>query len=88
MPVQPVAGRPQGIGAARNAPHPNAAALFVDFVLSPEGQRLFESLGRVPASTRLKSELNDFPFTLIEPATVLEEAAKWDKLWNDLFLRK
>jgi iron(III) transport system substrate-binding protein len=86
VPVQPVAGRPQGIGAARNAPHPNAAALFVDFVLSPEGQRLFESLGRVPASTRLKSELNDFPFTLIEPATVLEEAAKWDKLWNELFL--
>jgi hypothetical protein len=30
----------------------------------------------VPASTRLKSELNDFPFTLIEPATVLEEAAE------------
>jgi iron(III) transport system substrate-binding protein len=86
VPVPPVAGRPQGIGAARNAPHPYAAALFVDFVLSPEGQRLFESLGRVPASTRVKSELNDFPFTLIEPATVLDEAARWEKLWNELFL--
>ena len=88
VPVQPVAARPQGIGIAKNAPHPNAALLFADFVLSPEGQRLFESMGRVPASTKVKSELNNFPFTLIEPATVLEEAPKWEKLWNELFLRK
>lgn len=86
--VQPVAARPQGIGVARNAPHPHAAVLFADFVLSPEGQRLFESLGRVPASTKVKSELNNFPFTLIEPSTVLEEAEKWEKLWNEFFLRK
>jgi iron(III) transport system substrate-binding protein len=88
VPIPPVAARPQGIGVAKNAPHPNAAALFADFVLSPEGQRLFESMGRVPASTRVKSALNDFPFTLIEPATVLEEAPKWEKLWNELFLQK
>jgi len=88
VPVQPVAARPQGIGVARNAPHPHAALLFADFVLSPEGQKLFESMGRVPASTRVKSSLNDFPFTLIEPATVLEEAPRWEKLWNELFLTK
>jgi iron(III) transport system substrate-binding protein len=88
VPVQPVAARPQGIGVARNAPHPYAALLFADLVLSPEGQRLFDSMGRVPASTRVKSRLNDFPFTLIEPATVLEEASKWEKLWNELFLTK
>ena len=88
VPVQPVAARPQGIGVARNAPHPHAALLFAEFVLSPEGQRLFESMGRVPASTKVKSELNNFPFVLIEPATVLEEADKWEKLWNELFIRK
>jgi iron(III) transport system substrate-binding protein len=88
VPVEPVAARPQGIGLARNAPHPHAALLFADFVLSPEGQKLFESMGRVPASTKVKSHLNNFPFTLIEPATVLEEAEKWGKLWDELFLRK
>ena len=88
VPVQPVAARPQGIGVARNAPHPHAALLFVDYVLSPEGQKLFESMGRVPASTKVKSALNDFPFTLIEPATVLEEAPRWEKLWNELFITK
>ena len=88
VPIPPVAARPQGIGVAKSAPHPNAAALFADFVLSPEGQRLFESMGRVPASTKVKSALNDFAFTLIEPATVLDEAPKWEKLWNELFLQK
>jgi len=88
VPVQPVVARPQGIGVARNAPHPNAALLFTDFVLSPEGQRLFESMGRVPASTRVKSELNNFPFTMIDAATALDEKAKWETLWNELFLKK
>lgn len=88
VPVQPVVARPQGIGVARNAPHPNAAVLLTDFVLSPEGQKLFESMGRVPASVRVKSELNDFPFTMIDAATALDEKNKWDALWNELFLKK
>jgi iron(III) transport system substrate-binding protein len=88
VPVQPVAARPQGIGIARAAPHPHAALLFADFVLSPEGQQLFESMGRVPASTKVKSHLNNFPFILIDPVTILDESDKWGKLWDDLFIRK
>jgi len=88
VPVQPVVARPQGIGVARNAPHPNAAILFAEFVLSPDGQQLFESMGRVPASTKIKSEFNKFPFVVIDPVTVLDEAAKWDKQWNELFVRR
>jgi iron(III) transport system substrate-binding protein len=88
VPVQPVVARPQGIGVARNAPHPNAAALFAEFVLSPDGQKLFESMGRVPASTKIKSEFNQFPFVVIDPVTVLDESAKWDKVWNELFVRR
>jgi iron(III) transport system substrate-binding protein len=88
VPVQPVVARPQGIAVARNAPHPNAALLFTDFVLSPAGQRLFESLGRVPASTKVKSELNNFPYTTIDPITVLDERDRWEKIWNGFFLRR
>jgi iron(III) transport system substrate-binding protein len=88
VPVQPVVARPQGIGVASNAPHPYAALLFADYVLSPEGQTLFESLGRVPASTRVKSALDNFPFTMIDPVTVLDESEKWEKLWNGFFLKK
>jgi iron(III) transport system substrate-binding protein len=88
VPVQPVVARPQGIAVARNAPHPHAALLFTDFVLSPAGQRLFESLGRVPASTKIKSELNNFPYTTIDPITVLDERDRWEEVWNGFFLRR
>jgi ABC-type Fe3+ transport system substrate-binding protein len=31
-----------------NAPHPHAAALFVDFVLSAEGAKILSGTGRIP----------------------------------------
>ncbi len=36
----------------------------------------------------MKTDLNNFPFTLVDPATVLDEAGQWEKLWNELFLVK
>ena len=44
----PVFTKFQPIGVAAKAPHPNAAKLFVDFMLSEEGQRIIASFGRVP----------------------------------------
>ena len=87
-PVQPVVARPQGIGIARNAPNPKAATAFVDFVLSPEGQQLLESMGRVPVSTKVSTHMNQFDYTLVDSATVLDEQDKWNKEWDRLFLQK
>jgi iron(III) transport system substrate-binding protein len=87
VPVQPVVARPQGIAVARNAPNPKAARAFVDFVLSPEGQELLLSMGRVPASTKVRSHLNDFEYTVVDPVTVLDEHDKWSKIWDSLFIR-
>jgi len=88
VPVQPVVARPQGIGIAKNAPHPQAAVAFVDFVLSPEGQQLLESMGRVPVSTKVQTHMNQFDYTLVDSATVLDEQDKWNKEWDRLFLQK
>jgi iron(III) transport system substrate-binding protein len=88
VPVEPVVGRPQGIGVARNAPHPHAALLFADFVLSPEGQELLNSMGRVPVSTKVKTDLNRFEYTMVDAVTVLDEQERWNKLWEGLFIQK
>ncbi len=88
VPIEPVVVRPQAIGVAKNAPHPHAALLFADFILSPEGQELLLSMGRVPASTKVKSSLANIKYTLIDPVTVLDESEKWEKIWNDLFLKR
>jgi iron(III) transport system substrate-binding protein len=47
-----------GVGIANRAPHPNAAKLFMDFVLSREGQRVMLGFGRMVARSDLAGEQN------------------------------
>jgi iron(III) transport system substrate-binding protein len=85
--LNPTFGRPNAIGVARNAPHPHAGLLFADFLLSPEGQELIKKRNRVPASRAVKTKLNDFPYEMIDPVITLDEDAKWEKIWSELFLK-
>ena len=87
VPMQPVVARTQGIAVARNAPNPKGAQAFVDFVLSPEGQALLESMGRTPVSTKVATSIGRFDYTVVDPVTVLDEQEKWEKIWNGLFLK-
>lgn len=87
-PVEPVVGRPQGIAVTANAPHPHAALLFADYVLSPEGQQLLHSMGRVPVSRKVKTDLNNFPFTMISPSVALDEHEKWQTMWENYFIKR
>ena len=87
-PVEPVVGRPQALGLAAAAPHPSAALLFADFVLSPEGQQLFNSMGRFPASGKVKSALVTFPYVMLDPVALVDEDEKWLKHWNELVSAK
>ena len=84
--ITPTFGRPNAIGVARHAPHPHAALLFADFMLSKEGQTLIKERNRVPASLAVDTHLNKFPFEMIDPVISLDEDAKWEKLWSELFL--
>jgi iron(III) transport system substrate-binding protein len=85
--IEPTFGRPNGVAVAKNAPHPHAALLFVDFMLSLEGQKLILARGRVPASNKVDSKLNDFPYHMIDPVVVIDESGKWEKRWSELFLK-
>ena len=85
-PLQPAFGQPSSIGVARTAAHPNAARLFADFVLSTEGQEIINQRKRVPASTAVDSPLNKFRYGIIDPAIMLDEWSRWEKLWSELFL--
>lgn len=86
-PLAPTFGRPAGVGVAKRAPHPYAAMLFVDFVLSREGQEIIKERKRVPSSTAVESPLNNFAYETIDPALVLDESEKWEKLWSEIILK-
>jgi iron(III) transport system substrate-binding protein len=85
--LNPTFGRPNAVAVARRAERPHAALLFVDFMLSLEGQELIKKRNRVPASPKVDTKLNDFPYEMIDPVVVLDEADKWEKIWSELFLQ-
>ncbi len=85
--VEPVVGRPQALALTTNAPHPHAALLFADFVLSPEGMSLLNAMGRVPTGKNVRTVMDTIKFTMVDPATVNAEQAKWLRVWNELFLK-
>ena len=77
--------RPNGVGVARNAPHPHAAVLFYDFELSEEGQTMIATRDFVPTSRKIDTPLNRMPMTFIDARVSLDEYDKWTTLYNELF---
>ena len=85
--IEPTFGRPNAIGVSRRAPHPHAAMVFADFMLSREGQTIIKDRNRVPASIAVDTHLNKFPFQMIDPVITLDENDRWEKLWSEMFLK-
>src|SRR5262245_19658485 len=85
--LDPTFGRPNAVAVTKRTERPHAALLFVDFMLSPAGQELIHKRNRVPASTAVQTNLNKFPFLMIDPVVVLDEQQKWEKIWSELFLK-
>jgi len=48
VPLEPVAVQVNPMMLAAKAPHPNAGKLFIDFLLSKEGQKMLVSFRRIP----------------------------------------
>jgi iron(III) transport system substrate-binding protein len=82
--IEPAIGRANGIAIVRRPPHPHAAMLFADFLLSAEGQKILERGGYVPANLRVASLGQKLPLRFVDPATVLDEDEKWKKLYKEI----
>jgi len=91
-PLQPVVAIPHVIGLPKNAPHPHAAMLFVDFLLSREGQEELVKTGRIPAHPLVLANppyLNQgFVYKVIDPNTFLEKFPRYDQIWQELIIRR
>jgi iron(III) transport system substrate-binding protein len=84
--VEPIVGRPQAASVAAKASHPHAALLFVDYLLSPDGQKVLNSLDRNPASRTQATLLTKYKFSMVDPIKWFDEASKWEKIWKEMFL--
>ena len=82
----PLIARPNGGGITRKPPHPNAALLYYEYLIG-EAQPLLAQLDLAPVDTRVKSNLQGRDVQFVDPKKVLEESAKWDKLYDDIVVR-
>jgi len=83
--IPPGISRFLGTGVMRRAPHPNAAILFLDFMLS-DAQRLL--LDRDIMPTNMKVKPLEIQFKVIDPAQMLDEGDKWSKLFDEIVVKQ
>ena len=83
-PAPPAVAMPNGVGVARRAPHPYAAVLLLDFMIS-EGQELLLKRNFIPTSRKLKADF-PYPLQVEDAAAVLDNARKWEDLYQTIVL--
>jgi iron(III) transport system substrate-binding protein len=79
------------VALAREAPSPHAAMLMIDYLMSPEGQQIYTSLGYGSArrdSTRQASDSRVEKLYLANRPNYLKEFAQWSRLYQSEFLRR
>jgi iron(III) transport system substrate-binding protein len=69
---------------ANHAPHPNAALLFYDYMLSSDAQNILSSMNYVPTNTKIASPLRSLRTKLVDPAIALDQGEKWSKSYEDV----
>jgi ABC-type Fe3+ transport system substrate-binding protein len=90
--MEPVPVALDAAGVLKDAPHPNAARLLVEFLTSEEGQTILQqadylpAMASVPAMKRgLRPEDGGFKATYLLPDEIDDHMPAWIKVVSDLF---
>jgi iron(III) transport system substrate-binding protein len=83
--VQPVIARPQGAALMKSAPHPAAALLFVDWMLT-EGQQVLVDLSLTPSiePEGLKDPLEGLEVIPVDVERLVNESQQWSERYSAL----
>lgn len=92
MPVEPLSGSFTAAAITRQAPHPKAARLFVEFLVSRQGQEIFRDADALPArpgvgakEAGLMPETGRFRAIYFTPEEIEAELPRWQNLRAELF---
>ena len=85
-------GNMNTIGLVKGAPHPNAAKLLINFILSKEGQEILVKGGYIPAnpaveaaSPELRPETGGFKSNVIGFDEYIQKKDHWTEIYKELF---
>lgn len=90
--LEPLTANMDPIFLLKGGPHPNAGKLFIDFVLSKEGQEVFRDADYLPAdpsvparTPELKPEAGNFKAQMLTPQIVDQNLASWIAVYDKVF---
>lgn len=92
IPMNPVTSLVSPVALLKDAPHPAAGKLLISFILSKEGQTVFQKANYLPALPSvpakvpsLKPKEGGFKANVLTPKQVAADLPKWKKVFNQLF---
>jgi iron(III) transport system substrate-binding protein len=93
--IEPVTATFNSSGLAKNAPHPHAAMLFLDFAFSKRGQKVFQDVDYLPAHPEMPAKQADLKpgggrfkrANYIGPDMQYEKGNEWIDFFQTHFLK-
>lgn len=85
--LEPAIARSNAVGVASKAPHPAAALLFHEYMLT-DAQQLMVGIDYVPTNAKFASPLKGVKILITDPIQSLDEAEKWTRLFDDTVIKR
>lgn len=92
IPMEPVTSTLSVVSLTKDAQHPNAGKLLIDYMVSEEGQKLFEAADYLPVHPNVKPRVPEltpegggFKVNIITPETLGDKLPEWKKISDQLF---
>ena len=83
---QPIA-QFRGLGLLKKAPHPHAAVLFYDFMLT-DGQEILSKQHAIATSSKFDVAQKKVPMKFIDPTVFLDNYEKWLQTFDEVFIKR
>jgi iron(III) transport system substrate-binding protein len=85
--LEPAIGISFSMGLSNMAPHPYAALLFYEYMLT-DGQKIIADLDYTPTSKSIDTPFRNVKYLLTNQPKFLDQYDKWEKLWNDIVVKQ
>ncbi len=92
IPLQPMEVVLSVVALTSQPPHPNAARLFADFLVSPDGQQIYREADYIPVDPKvmpkvpsLRPDTNGLKALYLVPEQIEQLMPKWWAIYNEYF---
>jgi iron(III) transport system substrate-binding protein len=82
--LEPILAVPSAAAVMRRSPHPHAAVLFLDYLLSDGQPHLAGGEGGVPTNLRYQRLPKDLKITFVDVPRYVSENEKWRRLYHEI----